>query len=179
MQHDDPNTGLAYVRHPTIHGDRIAFSAEGDIWEVAVAGGPARRLTSSAGVATFPSYSPDGRWLAFSSADEGAPAVWVMPSDGGPARRLTFHSTPDHVVGWTPDGQHVVFRTFGVVGIRASTLATVPATGGAVTGLPYGRGTTIAYHADGDRIALNRHAADPASDNQVLVYGGTGSALSI
>ncbi len=162
MHESDSASGSAYVRHPTIRGDRIAFSAEGDLWEADAGGGDARRMTSSAAVCSFPRYSPDGKYIAFSSADEGPPAVWVMPAGGGPARRLTFHATPDQVVGWSLDSEHVVFRTLSVVGIRAFTLARVPVGGGAVEGLSYGRGTGIAYHADGDRVALHRHGGDPA-----------------
>ena len=154
--------GLAYVQHPTLFEDRIVFSAEGNLWTVGTDGGMARRLTSSSATHTSPRFSPDGKWIAFSSADEGPPAVWVMSSDGGDARRLTFHATPDAVVGWTPDGKHVVLRTMAVEGIRAQTLATVPFEGGAVSGLPLGRATTIAYHANGDLVAINRHGADPA-----------------
>jgi hypothetical protein len=32
-------TGQAYDRFPAIHGDTIAFAAEGDLWKVAVGGG--------------------------------------------------------------------------------------------------------------------------------------------
>ena len=35
----------AYLRHPTLHGDRIAFVADDDLWIVPAAGGIARRLT--------------------------------------------------------------------------------------------------------------------------------------
>jgi tricorn protease len=156
------HAGHAYIQHPTIFEDRIVFSAEGNLWEVGVEGGTARRLTSSSATHTFPRFSPDGRWIAFSSADEGPSAIWVMPSNGGEARRLTFHAWPDQVVGWTPDGQDIVFRTMAVEGIRAQTLATVPAMGGAVADLGYGRASTIAYHADGERVAVHRHSHDPA-----------------
>ncbi len=157
------SAAAAYVQHPTLHGDRIVFSAEGNLWEVSTTGGVARRLTSSTACHTFPRFSPCGRWLAFTSGDEGPPAVWVMPSDGGPARRLTFGTMADQVVGWTPDGRDIVFRTLGVEGYRAQTLATVPAEGGPVSGLPLGRAAIIAYHGDDpDLVAVNRHGCDPA-----------------
>lgn len=153
---------IAYVQHATIHGDRIVFAAEGNLWEVGLAGGVARRLTSSTATQQFPHFSPDGAWLAFSSADEGQSAVYVMPSAGGEARRLTYHATADEVAGWTPDGARVVFRTMALAGIRARTLATVPARGGAARLEPFGRADGIAWHGDGDRVALARHFSDPA-----------------
>ena len=154
--------GLAYCRFATLHGDRIAFSAEGNLWEVGLEGGTARRLTSSTAVHTHARYSPDGRWLAFSSADEGPVNAWVMPAEGGPAHRLTFTSTPTQVVGWTPDSSRVVLRVLGLEGVRAWCLATVPVGGGALRLEPFGRADGIAYHADGRRVAVHRHAHDPA-----------------
>ncbi len=41
-----------YYRFPAIHGDTIAFVAEGDVWTVGVNGGVARRLTSHPGEET-------------------------------------------------------------------------------------------------------------------------------
>ena len=157
----DPVDG-AISQCGALHGDRIVFSAEGNLWKVAVTGGIARRLTSSTATHTFPRFSPCGRWIAFTSADEGPAAVCVMPAEGGPARRLTFHSTPDAVVGWTPDGSEIVFRTLAIEGYRAHTLAAVPLEGGPVRPLPFGRASTVAFGADGDLVAVNRHGADPA-----------------
>ncbi len=157
-----PTTGLAYVQHPSIRGERVVFSAEGDLWEVPLSGGVARRLTSSSGTHSFPRISPDGRWIAFSSADEGPAAIWVMPAEGGPARRLTFGPTPDFVTGWSPDSARIVFRTSWRQGFRAQSLASVPASGGAVRSEPFGRASAAAYHPDGDRIVVNRHTTDPA-----------------
>lgn len=152
----------AYCLHPTLHGDTVVFSAEGNLWSVPVTGGDARRLTSSTARHTFPRFSPDGRSIAFSSADEGPASVHVMPAAGGEARRLSFLASADQVAGWTPDGAAIVFRTNATQGTRATHLATVPVDGGPVTTLPYGRADAIAFHPDGDRIALGRHGQDPA-----------------
>ncbi len=38
---------IGYYRDPAVHGDTVVFTAEGDLWTVPLAGGPARRLTSA------------------------------------------------------------------------------------------------------------------------------------
>ncbi len=43
-----------YYRFPAIHGDKIVFTSEGDLWTVDVKGGTARRLTSHTGVEKLP-----------------------------------------------------------------------------------------------------------------------------
>src|SRR5437867_1928367 len=42
-----------YYRSPAIHGQTIVFTAEGDLWQVGIEGGTARRLTSHPGSETL------------------------------------------------------------------------------------------------------------------------------
>ena len=72
-----------YYRFPDIHGDRIVFTAEGDLWTVPVSGGMAQRLTSHPEEETQPVFSPDGRTIAFSASYEGPTEVYTMPAGGG------------------------------------------------------------------------------------------------
>jgi tricorn protease len=94
-----------YYRFPAIHGDTLVFVSEGDLWSVPVAGGPARRLTTHAGLETSPAISPDGRTIAFSAQYEGPTEVYTMPLAGGLPVRRTFHGQTVQVVGWTPGGR--------------------------------------------------------------------------
>ena len=86
-----------YYRFPTIHGDAVVFAAEGDLWQVPLAGGRAVRLTSHDGNEAYARFSPDGRWLAFSGQYQGNVDVYVMPAGGGEPRRLTYHPGADEV----------------------------------------------------------------------------------
>src|SRR6185436_5504866 len=46
-------------------------------------------LTEGTAVRTYPVFSPDGRWLAFTDETEGRhPNVYVMPSGGGVGKTL-------------------------------------------------------------------------------------------
>jgi tricorn protease len=94
-----------YYRYPAIHGDTIAFVAEGDVWTVGVNGGVARRLTSHPGEETNPRISPDGRLIAFAAAYEGPTEVYTMPLEGGSPTRRTYAAEPSIPVAWTPGGR--------------------------------------------------------------------------
>jgi len=60
-----------FLRRPDIHGDRIVFTSEGDLWLASVAAGSARRITTHAGVETNARFSPDGKMLAFNAQYDG------------------------------------------------------------------------------------------------------------
>ena len=75
-----------YYRYPSTNGEVIVFAAEGDLWQVPLAGGRATRLTTHEGEEWFCEFSPDGRWLAFSAELEGNVDVYVMPAAGGDFR---------------------------------------------------------------------------------------------
>ena len=89
-----------YYRHPTVHGSTVVFVCEDDLWSVSLEGGVAQRLTASAGQVSFARLSPNGKMLAYTSTEEGAPEAYVMPAAGGPARRLTWMSSLLRTVGW-------------------------------------------------------------------------------
>ena len=152
---------LGYLRHPTLHGERIAFVADDDLWTVAASGGVARRLTAGLSEPSTPSFSPDGRWLAFVGRDEHHPEVHVMPSEGGQARRLTWLGTDTLVRGWTPAGEIVYVTTHGQPFFRNHQAFAVAAAGGAPRPLGLGQVNHIAFGA-GARVAIGRNTEDPA-----------------
>lgn len=99
-----------YYRFPTLYGETIIFTAEGDLWRVSTAGGVAQRLTTHPGTESHAAISPDGLTLAFSAEYEGPTEVYTMPLSGGLPQRHTFEGSTAEVVGWTPDGR-VLYRT--------------------------------------------------------------------
>jgi tricorn protease len=79
-----------YYRFPSLRGETIVFTAEGDLWAVAASGGTAMRLTTHPALETQAQISPDGRKVAFVASYDGQPDVYVMPIAGGEPKRLTF-----------------------------------------------------------------------------------------
>ena len=57
--------GTRLLRDPDVSKDRIVFVYANDLWTAGRNGGDAKRLTSGEGAETNPSFSPDGRWIAF------------------------------------------------------------------------------------------------------------------
>lgn len=53
-----------FVGSPDVHGDRVVFTWEDDLWPGSLKGGPARRLTTHPGLETEARFSPDGTWIA-------------------------------------------------------------------------------------------------------------------
>ncbi|MCS7312177.1 MAG: S9 family peptidase [Acidobacteria bacterium] len=56
-----------------------------------------------------PTWSPDGRWLAFLTNVTGVPQVWRIPSTGGCPEPLSFFSERAAFVEWSPRPDRLVF----------------------------------------------------------------------
>ena len=144
------------MRHADVHGERIVFTYEGDLWLVPTEGGAARRITRHPGVESYASFSPDGRQLAFTASYDGGVDVYVMPAEGGEPRRLTWHPADDRVIGWTPDGDEVLFRSRREYPFRGEQVYAVSTAGGLPRKLPVDRAGLASISPDGRSIAYNR-----------------------
>lgn len=104
---------LHFPYHPSLSPDarEIYFSYDGDIFTVSSEGGTAMRLVSLGGNENYPSVSPDGKLLAFSSDINGNNDVYIVPVGGGEVRRLTWHEANDVPVGWSADSKNVYFES--------------------------------------------------------------------
>ena len=102
---------IKFARYPHIANGKLAFAYHGDLWVANADGTHPVRLTAHVSRNTFPRFSPDGKWVAFTSNRMGNDDVWVIPAAGGEARQLTFLTTPDTVLYWTPDGKRIIFTS--------------------------------------------------------------------
>jgi tricorn protease len=142
------------VRYPSYSNGRIAFTYLGDIWTADENGQNVQRLTVNKARDAYPRFSPDGKWIAFSSDRNGNLDVFIIPSSGGTAKQLTFHSADDTVLGWTPDGRGVLFssnRGEDFMGM----LYVVSVDGGMPTKAGTDMGLAASFSPDGKRIAYN------------------------
>lgn len=137
----------AFLTRPAIHDDTLAFTAEGDLWMGSISTGETRRLTTDAGLETNASFSPDGKWIAFTGQYDGGNDVYLMPSEGGAPKRLTFDPKTARVLGWTPDGKSIIFRSNREAPFAEQRLYTVPMEGGPAKKIAVPRGQFASINA--------------------------------
>ena len=58
-----------------------------------------------------PSFSPDGRWIAFLRRDKGVTQLWTVRADGGPARAVTHSAVDVEQFAWKPGGGTLVYAS--------------------------------------------------------------------
>ncbi|HSG80665.1 MAG TPA: DPP IV N-terminal domain-containing protein, partial [Gemmatimonadota bacterium] len=98
---------------PSAAGDKILFSARGDVLMLDLASGEAENLTETSGaVEREPVMSPDGRWVAYFSDDSGDYQLHVRPvTDEGPIRHIPveLQSSFYRELVWSPDSKRLAF----------------------------------------------------------------------
>lgn len=101
------------VQHPDYaispDGTAAAFSARGDLYVVSVGGDKGRNLTNTSSAdEDHPAFSPDGKFLAYTTDRDGEEQLAVRPLDGGAEHLLThFHSGYLYTPVWSPDGSSI------------------------------------------------------------------------
>jgi tricorn protease len=162
---------LGHYRHPTVHGDRVVFASEGDLFSVSAGGGDAVRLTTHPGEESHPRLSPDGQRVAFIAQRDGVTDVYVMPADGGAAERLTWDGVRVAVVGWTPRGEVLVRRSLDRT-LPGAELQAIDAAGRARR-IPLDRAAEGAFA--GDTLFFTRPGKQRSQTKRYR--GGTGRRL--
>lgn len=107
-----------------------------------------RSITSHLFMFERASFSPDGRFVAFSYVREGSPPhgdVFLMTADGRNEVVVAGHPAEDRLLGWTPDGRSLVFLSD-----RSGTwdIWTVHITGGKQQGEPELLKNNFGYYSE-------------------------------
>jgi Tol biopolymer transport system component/imidazolonepropionase-like amidohydrolase len=95
-------------------GKTILFDVLGDLYTVPIAGGTATRIVGGLSFESQPTYSPDGKWIAFLSDRTGVENVWTADADGSNPHAVSkdglTRDRPQLMLSpsWTPDGEFIV-----------------------------------------------------------------------
>jgi tricorn protease len=94
-------------------GVRAVFEARGEIFTVPAEKGDARNLTNTPGVAErSPSWSPDGKWVAYLSDESGECELHLREHTGqGEVKKFRLSDPPTYyyLAGWSPDSGRIAY----------------------------------------------------------------------
>ncbi len=93
-------------------GARVAVEARGEIFSVPAKAGDTRNITNSQGSRErFPTWSPDGKTIAYASDATGNYEVYVQPQLGGTPERLTNAKLDITGLRYSPDSKIIGITT--------------------------------------------------------------------
>lgn len=97
-------------------GKTILFDMLGEIYALPAAGGRAVPVATGLAFEAQPTFSPDGKWIAYVSDRSGGDNVWIARIDGSDARRIS--SDDDGAVRtspeWSADGKSVYVSRYRI-----------------------------------------------------------------
>ncbi len=155
-------------------GDRVALqlnAGETDIWVLDLARGVRTRLTFGPIGNVFPIWSPDGKWIAYSSARNGGFALCRKPSDGSGAEETLLTEVYQPALDdWSRDGKYLIYSRL-ISGSPWRQIWSLPLEGAHKPSLVLERGITGKLSPDGRWLA---YVSSESGTPQVYVvpFGG-------
>jgi Tol biopolymer transport system component/imidazolonepropionase-like amidohydrolase len=89
----------------------LAIDLQGGLWTLPVSGGTARRVADEYNDARQPTWSPDGKRMAFQGYRDGTWRIWSIAPDGTDLKAMTSGPFDDREPAWSPDGSKIAFSS--------------------------------------------------------------------
>jgi imidazolonepropionase-like amidohydrolase/Tol biopolymer transport system component len=92
-------------------GREIAFDLLGDLYVMPIGGGEAKAITTGIAWDMQPRFSPNGKWIAFTSDRSGGDNIWYVDRDGSNPKQVTKETFRLlNQPAWSPDSEFLVAR---------------------------------------------------------------------
>jgi TolB protein len=89
----------------------LIYAMAGSLWRQKIDSESAQQLTSAAAYDYQPDWSPDGRWVVYSSYRDDAVELWLLDLNDGTHTPLTKNGAVNTEPRFSPDGKHIVFTS--------------------------------------------------------------------
>jgi dipeptidyl aminopeptidase/acylaminoacyl peptidase len=98
---------LYTVREAVMTDERSEYVNQ--VWMCNADGSNTVQLTKGDKNSSNPQWSPDGRWISFTSSREGKNNLYILPVNGGESEKLTDVKTGVGSYEWSRDGSMIAF----------------------------------------------------------------------
>lgn len=180
-------TNMAVAVNPG--GDTIAYDLLGRIWLMPISGGEGKPITDPYGNARQPSWSPDGKKIAFQAYWDGNWHIYTVNIDGTGLRQMTSGDFDHREPHWSPDGKSLAFSSdrngsydIWTLQIDSENPATVISEGGNEYGpvwSPDGKSLAYVSETNGNYALVKRFIGGLESESLYTTTGKlTGAAWS-
>jgi TolB protein len=168
------SAGFALVNRVILRSGETT-SSQTDIYTASGDGTGVVNLTNNPANDDSPAWSPDGRFVAFTSEREGNSEVHVMNRDGTGVVRLTQNPARDDSPFWSPDGTRIAFFNRGAAEDRSGLIFVMAADGAGPMQVASGAACCfLAWSPDGGLLAFT---SETDGNPEVYLVKADGSSL--
>ncbi|MBK9240741.1 MAG: PD40 domain-containing protein [Acidobacteria bacterium] len=167
----DPKTNLTRTVETQNRPDGFAITADGDYAAIDTRGeifivptdpefGEKRQVTSNSWRQRNQEFSPNGKWLAYTSDESKEEEIWVHDRDSGASRKLTTHPSFKVIAGFSPDSTRLAW-------VGNNRLFVTAVESGTTTELGYnlaGGYTVTGWSPDGNWLVYTKRDRDQNAD---------------
>lgn len=95
--------------YPYLIALTLSKDGNAEIYLLSLKGDIVKRVTHHWGIDSSPTWSPDGKHLAFVSERGGSPQIYISRVDGSELRRVTWKGNYNQTPAWSPRGDLIAF----------------------------------------------------------------------